>query len=107
MGVNVGLARSQANKMRDYASDLRDIRNSMKDFRANLNYLWQAEEMIYINNAIDKIDMEILHLYNLIDSLGDDIISVAYEIKREEEEREAAARAAAAAAAASKISTNK
>ena len=105
MGVNVGLARSQARKMHDYVSNLRNIRNSMKDFKTNLNYLWQAEEMIYINNAIDKIDMEILHLYNLIDSLGDDIISVAYEIKREEEERKAAARAAAAAA--SKISTNK
>lgn len=97
MGINVSHATSQANRIRDYASKLRDIRNSMNIYKGNLNGDWQAEEMHYVNRIIDKINNEISRLSSDLDSLGRDIITTAHEIRREEEAREAAARAAAAA----------
>jgi uncharacterized protein YukE len=98
--INVGQAYSQANRISDYAQDLNDIKSRLQDFKGNLNSGWQAQEMVYINNAINSISREISELQTLLFSIGPDIVAAANEIKREEEAREAAERAAAERAAA-------
>ncbi|WP_239617475.1 hypothetical protein [Cohnella mopanensis] len=102
MGVNVGLAASQASAMNQYSTTLRDINNSLKQYRANLNLAWQSDEMVFVNQAIDRLTNEIVLLSKELESLGSDIVSVANEIYREEE----AARQAAAAAAAARAAMN-
>ena len=56
--------------------------------------------MVLINRAIDGINNDISSLSTTLDSLGQDIITTANDIKREEEARAAAAAAARAAATA-------
>ncbi|WNF22778.1 WXG100 family type VII secretion target [Mesobacillus jeotgali] len=99
MKINVGQAYSQANRIRDYAQELNEIKSRLQDFKGNLNSGWQAQEMTYINNAINSISREISELQTLLFSIGPDIVAAANEIKREEEAREAAERAAAERAA--------
>jgi uncharacterized protein YukE len=94
MGIDVSRATSQAHKINEYAAQLRDTQNALNNYKANLNSAWQAEEMIYVNRAIDNINSEINNLSSTLDSLGNDIVTTANEIRREEEERERAAAAA-------------
>ncbi len=99
--MNFYQAISQGNKLKDdYSLCLRDIRNKLNSYKANLNNSWQAEEMVLINRAIDGINNDISSLSTTLDSLGQDIITTANDIKREEEARAAAAAAARAAATA-------
>ena len=100
MGINVGLANSQANSIRQYSSVLRDIMINLKQQKASLNYAWQGTEMQHVNRSLDQLIQQMGSLSSEIDSICGDIISVASEIRREEEAREAAARAAAERAAA-------
>lgn len=99
MKINVGQAYSQANRISGYAQELNEIKSRLQDFKGNLNSGWQAQEMTYINNAINSISREISELQTLLFSIGPDIVAAANEIKREEEAREAAERAAAERAA--------
>ena len=78
-------------KSMNYGNSLRDISRSLNSFKANLNNDWQAEEMQYINNAIDSINRELLSLAANLDSLSSDISYTAQEIRREDEARAAAA----------------
>lgn len=100
MKINVAQAYAQANRINEYAQELNEIKSRLQDFKGNLNSGWQAQEMVYINNAISSISREISELQTLLFSIGPDIVSVANEIRREEEAREAAERAAAERAAA-------
>lgn len=100
MKINVGQAYAQANRINEYAQELNEIKSRLQDFKGNLNSGWQAQEMVYINNAINSISREISELQTLLFSIGPDIVAVANEIRREEEAREAAERAAAERAAA-------
>ncbi|MDQ0885068.1 putative nucleic acid-binding Zn-ribbon protein [Paenibacillus sp. V4I9] len=95
MGINMEQASSQASQISQYASVLRDIQRSMDSFRGNLNHVWQAEEMNYVNNAITSMMQQIASCSSSLDALSSDISSTAWEIKREEEAREAAERARA------------
>lgn len=107
MKINVGQAYSQANRISDYAQDLNDIKSRLQDFKGNLNSGWKAEEMSYVNNAIDSISRGISELQTLLFTIGPDIVSVANEIRREEEARETAERAAAEKAAAERAAKMK
>lgn len=89
MGINVSLAKSQANKISNYESVLKSIKSNLNGLKCNLNNEWQAQEMVYINNAIDNINSDISRSASALDSLSHDISNTAYEIKEEEEEREA------------------
>jgi len=102
MSINVGLAASQASAMNQYATTLREINNSLQQYRANLNLAWHSDEMVFVNQAIDRLTNEIVQLSRELESLGSDIVSVANEIYREEE----AARQAAAAATAARAAFN-
>jgi len=95
VGINVHMASAQANKLKGYASELQEIKARLLNVKANLNHGWQAQEMLFINQSIEKIDSEITKAATLLNSIAPAIISTAYQIKREEEAKEAATRAAA------------
>lgn len=95
MAINVNLAQSQANQISSYVDVLKTVRNDLHSFHSNINNAWSAEEMIYVNRAIENINREISNLSSALDELGRSIASTAREIRKEEEEAEAAARAAA------------
>ena len=90
MSINISFENSQANKISDYISNLREMRNKLNEIKNNLNNAWRAEEMLYINNNIESIETEISRLWSTLDSLSADIITTALEIKREEEAKAAA-----------------
>ncbi|WP_223592659.1 WXG100 family type VII secretion target [Neobacillus bataviensis] len=107
MKINVGAASSQASRIREYSSELREVRNKLTALQGSLSSGWQAEEIRYINQSIEKINREIVSASSVLNSIAPDIVSAAYEIKREEDAKEAAEKAkaeAAAAAAAAKTS---
>ncbi len=100
MKINVSQAYAQASRINEYAQELNEVKSRLQDFKGNLNSGWQAQEMVYINNAISSISREISELQTLLFSIGPDIVAAANEIRREEEAREAAEKAAAERAAA-------
>lgn len=97
MGINVGEAVRQANKLENSADNLRVANNSLESLQSTLNSAWQADEMVYVNRAINEINKDLLNIVNQLNKVESQIVSTAYEIKREEErekaEREAAERA--------------
>lgn len=88
MGINVGRAISQANALGSYADQLIDIKRRLNQFKGTVNNGWKADEVTYLNSAIDRINNEITRISNQLDSINSAIISVAYEIRQEEIERE-------------------
>jgi uncharacterized protein YukE len=88
MGINISSAKAQANKARDCSSELSKIRNYFNQKKSELNSAWRADEIKYINNAIEKMNQKLNRVSSELDSIASDIISVAYEIKQEEEKEE-------------------
>ncbi|ADU31806.1 hypothetical protein [Evansella cellulosilytica] len=108
MSINVSLANSQANRVRDYASTMKAIRSSLSGVRGSLNNGWNAREMSFINYAIDDLRGEMNSVNNRLQAISSDIVTTAYEIKREEEEaKRAAERAAAERAAAERAAAER
>lgn len=107
MGINVGRAKSQASSLGNIARDLRNINKSISNDESKLLQNWSAKEVQYITAAIDSIQKRMNDAASKLDDLGNDISSVAEEIRREEEaeakrlkekrEKEAEERAKAAA----------
>ncbi len=93
MAINVSAANNQANQLNDNVSKLFDAKKQMQVYRASLSANWQGKEVTYILDAIDKVIWDIDSAIRSLESLSNDIKSVAAQIKREEDE--AAARAAA------------
>jgi uncharacterized protein YukE len=97
MGINMNSAKRNSSKAREYASDMDRIKNNLNQKKADLMSAWRADEMKYVNNAIEKTNQKLNSISSELDAIAADILSVAYEIKQEEEERERQAAAAAAA----------
>ncbi|MCD1257381.1 hypothetical protein B5M42_000840 [Paenibacillus athensensis] len=93
MGINVEAARSQANRLSQYASTLNEVYRNLESLRVNLNQAWQADEMTYINAAITQMLNELSVCSSSLSSIGSDVYAVALEIKHEEEVRAAEERA--------------
>lgn len=100
MAINVSAANNQAAQLNDNISKLRDAKRQMQAYRASVSNNWQGKEVTYILIAIDRVIGDIDSAIRNLDSLSDDIKSVASQIKREEDAAAAAARAAAERAAA-------
>jgi len=99
MGISIVSAKFQASKARGYADDVSRVKNNINNKRSDINSAWHADEVKYINAAIEKMNQKLTKVSSELDAIASDIVSVAYEIKREEEEKERAKAAAAAAAA--------
>jgi len=90
MSINVNLANAQANQLSTNISQLSQAKNNLEDYKNSLNSNWQADEMSFINQAIDRIMEQINSTMNAIDSLVNDVRDTAAEIKREEDAARAA-----------------
>ena len=100
MAINVNAANNQSAQLNDNISKLRDTKRQMQAYRSSVSNNWQGKEVTYILTAIDRVIGDIDSAIRNLDSLSDDIKSVATQIKREEDAAAAAARAAAERAAA-------
>ena len=90
MSINVNLANAQANQLSTNISQLSQAKNNLEDYKNSLNSNWQADEMSFINQAIERIMEQINSTINAIDSLVNDVRDTAAEIKREEDAARAA-----------------
>lgn len=92
MGINVGQARHQAQELASQAKYLHEISNQIVSYESMLNSYWQAEEMKYVNQAINKIQIEVRSTAAKLTQLGSNILHTAQMISQEEmeEERKAA-----------------
>lgn len=89
MAIDIYAAITQAKRLDHYHSTLQDIKSSLNNFQGTLNNGWQATEMAFINRAFDSIQSKINRLSSDLDSLSGDIVTAAYEIKRQQEEEAA------------------
>lgn len=89
MSINVNYAISLANRLRNDMSRLTAIKNSLSYVRGSWNNGWRAREMVYLNIVIDNLNREINALSNEMQRISGDIITTAYELKREDDERRA------------------
>ena len=90
MSINVNLANAQADQLSTNISQLSQAKNNLEDYKNSLNSNWQADEMSFINQAIERIMEQINSTMNAIDSLVNDVRDTAAEIKREEDAARAA-----------------
>jgi archaellum component FlaC len=84
MGIGLWLANRQANQVRKNMELLNRVNNSLSSLKTDLNNNWQAQEMVYINIAIEKYLSEVSNLSSKLSSLYSDIIDVANQIAQEE-----------------------
>lgn len=89
MGVNIGFANAQGGKLKEYATRLQEAKTGLHTLKASLHQGWQAEEIRYINNAIENMERELEIVIKELRAVGSDVSSIANEIKREEEEKAA------------------
>ena len=96
MAINVNTANDQAGQLNNNISQLRNAKRQMQAYRSSVSNNWQGKEVTYILTAIDQVVGDIDSAIRNLDSLSNDIKTVASQIKREEDAAAAAARAAAA-----------
>lgn len=100
MAINVTAANQQANNLYGNIDQLRAARQNLAAYKEVLTANWQGEEVGYYVTAIDQVIGEINTAISNIESLTNDIKTVAAQIQKEEQAAAAAAARAAAAAAA-------
>lgn len=88
MGINVVQARHQAQVLASQAKNLHEISNQIVSYESMLNSYWQAEEMKFVNQAINKIQIELRITAATLTQLESTIIHTAQMIRQEEEEEE-------------------
>jgi len=94
MGISISSAQSQANSLRAQASAVRELASALLNEKSDLNISWQAGEMKFLNEVIERITTELGRLSNELDTIAGDVVSVAQEIRAEEIAREEAERQA-------------
>lgn len=85
MGINLNSAHYHANRIKKAASALKAVRTDLMSSKNSINQSWTAKEMIYINRAFNDLNRELSSLAANLNALSNNIVSAAYQIKREEE----------------------
>ncbi|MEG1551025.1 MAG: hypothetical protein RR355_02020, partial [Oscillospiraceae bacterium] len=60
-------------------------RNDLHSYKSSINFNWNSNEMVHINNAIDAAIERINYAINSLNSLSEDVRNTAAQIKREED----------------------
>ncbi|MBM7618450.1 uncharacterized protein YukE [Bacillus tianshenii] len=94
MTIDIYAANAQARRLQEEAASLLNVKRNLLNIQGSLAQGWQATEMNYLNNAINRMEKEISTIVDALQSLSADISSTASQLKREEEEKEAAKAAA-------------
>ena len=109
MGINLGNAIYQANKLNNNGAKLSEIKRDLESFKGVLNANWKGTEMGYINSALDTLVNELQSVSQELKNLGNDVEQIAREIREEEkakERAEAEARAKALEEAKARMEVN-
>ena len=67
-----------------YAFELNKIKNDLKDLQNMMNTNWSSEEVEYINNFINNIEMEMIKASKIIDTIAEDINRAIESQKKED-----------------------
>lgn len=85
MGINIYVANNQASQLMACANRLIQARNDLHSYKSSINFNWNSNEMVHINNAIDAAIERINYAINSLNSLSEDVRNTAAQIKREED----------------------
>ena len=85
MSIDVYQARRQRRELYEYIQVLLNTKQDMDIAMSQINNAWVSTEINSINSYIEGINKDITLLINELERLGEDIVYVAEEIKREEE----------------------
>jgi len=83
--INLQREINNGNRVRSEAGDLRDVRTDLRSYHGTLQSQWKAKEMTHINNAINNLLESLSSAATELDSIGDDVIAAAHEVRRAEE----------------------
>lgn len=82
--INEKLTNKQINNISTYINNLNKAKNKIISLEKEINSSWKADEVRYINNALDKVTLEITKVTKMMDSLKIDISKALSSIKGEE-----------------------
>ena len=84
MSIDMGAVSKQVEMLRKCRDEIIVIKSQLLSRKEELNNIWCANEMQYINIAIDKIDASLLAVSRDIENVQKEINSAANEILEEE-----------------------
>ncbi|MCY1713972.1 hypothetical protein [Caproiciproducens galactitolivorans] len=87
--INVFKAWDQSSRLNTYVVRLKSSHKNLSDARDLLNGYWQAEEMGKVNEAIENALSKLKSTSSKLETLSDNILEVAKQIRKEEEEEAA------------------
>lgn len=93
MGIDINLAKIQANELSQQAAELRIAVKRLSDYKTSIKSSWKGREVSPIVSAVDNNIKKIKSVIEELESLEADIKAAANEIKREEDAAAARARA--------------
>ena len=85
MSLNYWATRKEVEKLKAYADSLNRIKNQIISIKYEVNTNWTAEEVKYILRGFDSVTNELSEVNTLINTLRNDILKAADEVKNEEE----------------------
>lgn len=94
MGINVESAAARANELRGYARQLRNAKSDILQYKQIFGSSWQGTEAFYYISAAERAQEKLERQASELEALGNEIVSVADQIRREEEAAERARREA-------------
>lgn len=83
MIINTVATKIQINEISTYIDSLQNAKKKIIDLKSQINSSWTADEVRYINTALDKVSSEIIESIRLIDIL---VIDVKNALDRDEQE---------------------
>lgn len=78
--------RVRLNRIAGYITELNNTKNRLNNIKSDVNLKWSADEVRYINNALNKVILEISEVTNLMNTLIKDISRAVEDIKKEDSE---------------------
>lgn len=78
---------NQINKIDGYIRNLNDTKNKLSNLRGNINSRWSAEEIRYLNVALDNVNLEISSATRLMATLKKDLSRALEQIKQEQQNK--------------------
>ena len=78
---------NQINKIDGYIRNLNDAKNKLSNLRGNINSGWSAEEIRYLNVALDNVNLEISSATRLMATLKKDLSRALEQIKQEQQNK--------------------
>lgn len=70
-------------ELNSYSDELAEIHFKLAQYKSNLNAAWVAPEVCMLNDALDRLNLQINRMREALDSLGADIVRAEDDIEAE------------------------